>query len=169
MAASSGGAIDPDDGSASEPDEKPNDVPAASGAVHPPVELITIYAYEATEPNELSFAEGETIYLIEKDDSGWWRGRNKIKQEGVFPSNFVEVVGEEGGTGNAGTVEINADFQALYDYEAEDESELTIKEGEILHVISETDGWYYGTNAQGQEGNFPSNFVEPLEPLTNNT
>jgi len=127
------------------------------------VELVTIYAYDATEENELTFAEGETIFLIEKDESGWWRGRNKKGVEGVFPSNFVEVVGEEGGGGTSGTVEINADYTALYDYEAEDDTELTIKEGEILHVISETDGWYFGTNAQGQKGNFPSNFVERLE------
>jgi len=160
LAASAGAAADGDDGSASE-DEK-QDVPRA--ALSPPVELVTIYAYEATEENELTFAEGETIFLLEKDDSGWWRGRNKKGQEGVFPSNFVEVVGEEGGTGNTGTVEINADFQALYDYEAEDENELTIKEGEVLHVVSETDGWYFGTNKAGQEGNFPSNFVEPYEP-----
>jgi len=123
---------------------------------------MTIYAYEATEENELTFGEGEMIYLLEKDDSGWWKGRNKSGVEGVFPSNFVEVVGEEGG-GPSGTVDINADYTALYDYEAEDETELTIKEGEILHVISETDGWYFGTNAQGQKGNFPSNFVECLE------
>lgn len=127
------------------------------------VELVTIYAYDATEANELTFEEGETIFLIEKDDSGWWRGRNKKGVEGVFPSNFVEVVGEEGGGGASGTTDINADFTALYDYEAEDDTELTIKEGEILHVISETDGWYFGTNAQGQKGNFPSNFVERLE------
>jgi len=130
--------------------------------------LVTIYAYEATEENELSFGEGETILLIEKDDSGWWRGRNQKGEEGVFPSNFVEVVGEEGAA-TAGTVMVNADFQALYDYDAEDETELTIKEGEILHVISETDGWYFGSNAQGQQGNFPSNFVEPLESISNHT
>jgi len=150
----------------------PNNPPSAgSSAVLPKsdkldselMELVTIYAYEATEENELTFEEGETIYLIEKDESGWWRGRNKKGVEGVFPSNFVEVVGEEGGGGGSGTVEINADFTALYDYEAEDDTELTIKEGEVLHVISETDGWYFGSNSQGLKGNFPSNFVERVE------
>lgn len=58
------------------------------------------------------------------------------------------------------TVTINAEFRALYDYEAEDETELTIHEGEILFVETETDGWYYGYNKSGQRGNFPSNFVE---------
>lgn len=122
-------------------------------------QLVALYTYDATEENEISFVEGESLLLLEKDDSGWWKGRNAKGQEGLFPSNFVDVVGEEGATGQ---VEINKDFKALYDYEAEDETELTIKEGEILHVISETDGWYFGTNSQGKEGNFPSNFVEPI-------
>jgi len=162
--------IEPDDGSGSDMEEKSpeHNVPSAVTLMSPPVSLVTIYAYDATEENELSFGEGETILLIEKDDSGWWRGRNQKGEEGVFPSNFVEVVGEEGAA-TSGTVTVNADFQALYDYYAEDETELTIKEGEILHVISETDGWYYGSNAQGQQGNFPSNFVEPLESMANHT
>jgi len=111
----------------------------------------------------LTFAENETIFLLEMDDSGWWKGRNAKGEEGVFPSNFVDYPpGEDGGGATGGTVEINANFQALYEYEAEDETELTIHEGEILHVISETDGWYYGSNASGKLGNFPSNFMDPV-------
>jgi len=132
---------------------------------HAPLkQLVAVYSYDATEDNEISFLEGDTIMLLEKDDSGWWKGRNLKGQEGLFPSNFVEVVGEEGASG---LIEINKDFKALYDYEAEDETELTIKEGEILHVISETDGWYFGSNTQGKEGNFPSNFVEPIDKQNN--
>jgi len=146
------------DNDSSDGEERPpNGQPQNSIIFNPPKQLLTIYAYDATEENEISFAEGDTIYLLEKDDSGWWRGRNLKGQEGLFPSNFVEVVGEEA---NSGSIEIHKDFRVLYDYEAEDETELTIKEGEILHVISQTDGWYFGSNSQGQEGNFPSNFVE---------
>jgi len=145
----------------SEGEEKDNNgqnISSTTKVFDPPKPLVTLYAYDATEENEISFAEGETIFLLEKDDSGWWKGRNAKGNEGLFPSNFV-VIGEEG---NTGPIEIKKDFQALYDYQAEDETELTIKEGEILFVISETDGWYYGTNAQGLGGNFPSNFVGPL-------
>jgi len=145
------------DNDSSDGEERPHNGQQNSIIFNPPKQLLTIYAYDATEENEISFAEGDTIYLLEKDDSGWWRGRNLKGQEGLFPSNFVEVVGEEA---NSGSIEIHKDFRVLYDYEAEDETELTIKEGEILHVISQTDGWYFGSNSQGQEGNFPSNFVE---------
>jgi len=136
-------------------------------------EVVALYDYEATEEGELTFAEGEKLTLLEQDDSGWWKGKNVKGVVGVFPSNFVEIVGANGtasaagggtGGGSGGNaIEINADYRALYDYDAEDDTELTIKEGDILHVISETDGWYYGTRkTDGKQGNFPSNFVEPV-------
>eukprot|EP01125_Pyxidicula_operculata_P012445 TRINITY_DN4082_c0_g1_i1.p1 TRINITY_DN4082_c0_g1~~TRINITY_DN4082_c0_g1_i1.p1 ORF type:complete len:461 (-),score=154.50 TRINITY_DN4082_c0_g1_i1:91-1473(-) len=141
--------------------EEPNNEPAAGDNVADEIiELITIYEYVATEDNELSFGEGEVIILLEKDESGWWRGRNSKGEEGVFPSNFVEPKGQ---SSTSGTVEINADFVALYDYDAEDPTELTIKEGEVLHVLNETDGWYYGSNKEGVLGSFPSNFVEKVD------
>lgn len=53
--------------------------------------------------------------------------------------------------------------RVLYNYDAENEYELTIRPGEVLYIIQlDDDGWYRGTNAAGQFGRFPSNFVEPL-------
>jgi len=130
--------------------------------------LVALYDYDATEDNEISFKEGEKLVLLEQDDSGWWKGRNTQGQVGVFPSNFVEPVGDAAGAGGSAapapgtTVNIDADFKALYDYEAEDATELTIREGEVLRVKTETDGWYFGVNKDGKSGNFPSNFVEKV-------
>ena len=56
-----------------------------------------LYDYDATEANELSMREGDILTLLEKDESGWWRGRSAEGNEGVFPSNFVEVIGGESG------------------------------------------------------------------------
>jgi len=115
-------------------------------------QLIAIYNYEAKEEGEIDMVEGEIITLIERDEAsnGWWVGRNQRGQIGTFPSNFVEVVE---------IIEINANFKAVYNYDAEDEGELNIKDGEKLFVYTETDGWYYGRNEKGEEGNFPSNYV----------
>jgi hypothetical protein len=134
--------------------------------------LRALYDYDATEANELSMREGDLLVLLEKDESGWWRGRNADGNEGVFPSNFVEVIGGDGEAssepGNRSTVVVPKEGQTmrckvLYDYDAEDETELTIKEGEILEIQGEEDGWYYGTNTSGAGGNFPSNYVEVVE------
>jgi len=57
---------------------------------------------------------------------------------------------------------------ALYDYNAEDSTELTIGEGDVLIVESERNGWYYGykeSNLQ-KKGKFPSNFVEEYNSIS---
>ena len=53
--------------------------------------------------------------------------------------------------------------QALYRMDAVNEGELSLQEGEVLTVQSEADGWYFGTNQNGQRGMFPASFVEMLQ------
>jgi hypothetical protein len=124
--------------------------------------LVALYSYDATEAGELTFGEGELITLLEENDSGWWRGRLANGSEGLFPSNFVEEQGKDPVVTGTGSNVINANYKALYDYDAEDNTEISIKENDMLFVESEKDGWYYGYRQSdpSQKGNFPSNFVE---------
>ncbi|BFZ01874.1 hypothetical protein BsWGS_04913 [Bradybaena similaris] len=48
-----------------------------------------LYRYEAQQPDELTFDEGDTLYILDMKDSSWWKakcGRNI----GLIPSNYVE-------------------------------------------------------------------------------
>jgi hypothetical protein len=53
-------------------------------------------------------------------------------------------------------------YVAVYEYEAADDDEVTIKEGDIIinaEIVAE--GWMVGTNSRtGQTGMLPSNYVE---------
>ena len=52
--------------------------------------------------------------------------------------------------------------RAIYDYQAEDEDELTFDPGELITQIDKFDeGWWKGT-CRGQEGVFPANYVEEI-------
>jgi hypothetical protein len=48
-----------------------------------------LHDYAATAPSQLSFARGDSILVITKDPSGWWKGvlRGRVA---LFPKNFVE-------------------------------------------------------------------------------
>ena len=48
---------------------------------------------------------------------------------------------------------------ALYDYEADEEGELSFKKGEKITVTEEEEGWYTGFGAGG-EGVLPGNYVK---------
>jgi len=140
--------------------------------------LVALFSYDATEDTEITFQEGDTIQLIEENESGWWKGKLiSTGAVGLFPSNFVEEKGKaqpvqaqavqqqavvQQQPQASGGEKINGDFIALYDYDAEDEFEISIKENDLLFVETETDGWYYGYRKvePSKKGNFPSNFVE---------
>jgi len=49
-----------------------------------------LYNYTAQQPDELSFQEGDIIYIVDDstDPQGWWRARCGAKV-GLIPSNYV--------------------------------------------------------------------------------
>jgi len=49
--------------------------------------------------------------------------------------------------------------KAIFEMAAMSANELSLKEGDILFIESEADGWYFGSNTRGERGMFPSSFV----------
>jgi hypothetical protein len=52
---------------------------------------IAEYDYEASEDNELTFAEGQKIVNIQMIDEDWWLGELENGEKGLFPSNYVSL------------------------------------------------------------------------------
>jgi len=48
-----------------------------------------LYDYDAQTDDELSFKEGDTIVIIQKDPGGWWEGEMNGKR-GWVPANYVQ-------------------------------------------------------------------------------
>ncbi|XP_032888315.1 intersectin-1 isoform X6 [Amblyraja radiata] len=65
-------------------------------AIKPPVtanvlfQVIGMYDYIAQNDDELAFAKGQIIGVLNKDDPDWWKGElNGVA--GLFPSNYVKL------------------------------------------------------------------------------
>ena len=53
----------------------------------------------------------------------------------------------------------------LYDYEAEDENEVSFEPGEVITNIDKPDeNWWEGLTQSGKFGLFPANYVEQIDP-----
>ena len=52
-----------------------------------------VFSYAADNIDELSLEPGQIVEVLAEEEEGWWRGRMGGK-EGVFPSNFVEIIEE---------------------------------------------------------------------------
>ena len=107
------------------------------------------YDYEKAEDNELELTEGDYVTNIEMVDEDWWMGTNSKGESGLFPSNYVELVedGEEDAPAPlshepapvapaaapvpaaAHSSPSGPTANALYDYEAAEDNELSFPEG----------------------------------------
>ncbi|KAG0349396.1 hypothetical protein BG005_011013 [Podila minutissima] len=53
---------------------------------------VALYDYNAGEPNEISFSEGDIIVEIDFVTEDWWSGHSQDgTRSGLFPSNYVEL------------------------------------------------------------------------------
>lgn len=147
---------------------KTGDAPAgASAPAGEHKKARALFDYDAADETEISFKTDDVITVLPSENpmEGWLEGEfNGAK--GLFPENYVEIIGEEKKPDAAApAAEKKADgftrrCVALYDFTAENDDELTIKEGEELDVEEESDGWCTGRNKEGKTGLFPANYVE---------
>lgn len=136
------------------------------------------FDYEKAEDNELELREGEYVTNIDMVDDDWWMGQNPRGETGLFPSNYVELVeGEEGSGGQesnhaeagpeseqhtAGATDPGqgAIATALYEYEAAEGNELSFPENaKITGVEFPDEDWWSGEYG-GRQGLFPANYVQ---------
>ncbi|KAF2772381.1 DUF500-domain-containing protein [Teratosphaeria nubilosa] len=65
---------------------------AKTGAAEPG-QAIAKFTFDADQPGDLGFKKGDIITIVKRTESeaDWWTGRIGAR-EGIFPSNYVEVV-----------------------------------------------------------------------------
>ena len=54
---------------------------------------MALYDYAAMRDDELTFTENTIIYVVKKNDDGWFEGvTEETGQTGLFPGNYVQPV-----------------------------------------------------------------------------
>ncbi|XP_049870085.1 SH3 domain-containing kinase-binding protein 1-like isoform X2 [Pectinophora gossypiella] len=122
------------------------------------VSCIVNYAYDASEPDELSIRPGDVVRDVERLPGGWWRGELR-QRRGMFPDNFVSVLNDHA----TGRSSVQGRCRAVFSYQPANPDELPLCVGDVLDVLGEVEeGWWQGRR-QGRVGVFPSNFVVMLD------
>jgi len=96
---------------------------------------------------------------------------SSMKSGGISPAPVkaapvpaaTQPAASSGGASNDADSEEGVRHRALFDYESQNDGEMSLKEGEIV-MITEKDpsGWWYATADGGREGFVPSSYVEPV-------
>ncbi|XP_064457696.1 sorbin and SH3 domain-containing protein 1-like isoform X3 [Ornithodoros turicata] len=77
------------------PPSQPRDMTRSTGlhidTYNDPISYRVLYPYKPQNEDELELFEGDTVYVIEKCDDGWYVGSSlKTGLFGTFPGNYVE-------------------------------------------------------------------------------
>ncbi|XP_051579333.1 intersectin-2b isoform X2 [Myxocyprinus asiaticus] len=131
-------------------------------------EYVALYTYESPEPGDLTFTEGDTILVTEREGE-WWRG-SIGDRSGVFPSNYVKpketdnlsLSGKPGTPGKKPEV-----AQVSTEYTAAGAEQLNLAPGQLILILNKNpSGWWLGElQARGkkrQKGWFPASHVKLL-------
>ncbi|SAL98162.1 hypothetical protein [Absidia glauca] len=66
-----------------------------SGNEH--AKAMVINAYDPENDDELKLLPGAYVTITDKmNDQGWWKGTNESNEQGIFPSNFVQLISPDG-------------------------------------------------------------------------
>ncbi|KAJ1920344.1 actin binding protein [Tieghemiomyces parasiticus] len=122
----------------------------------------TAQAQAEREAREREAAEAQARNKKEEEEAD----RNKKAQAAEEEAHLAEslarsaTVSDPPASSDQGTT-----ARVLYDYEAEEDNELTITEGElVIHIEKLADDWWHGFSEDGQRsGMFPANYVEEIE------
>lgn len=154
-------------------EERPRSRPNDSGHTQKPVDSGTPHAvvrhdFPAEEADDLSLTSGEIVYLLEKIDAEWYRGKCR-NQTGIFPANHVKVLVDipEGRSGKRESFPSHCAkgprCVARFEYIGDQKDELSFSEGEVI-ILKEyvNEEWARG-EIRDRTGIFPLNFVELVE------
>ncbi|XP_055650602.1 SH3 domain-containing protein 19 isoform X5 [Falco peregrinus] len=131
---------------------------------------VVLHDFPAEHADDLNLHSGDTVCLLEKIDTEWYRGKCGSRT-GIFPASFVKVVIDVPEEGNRKKIPGSSRCikgprcVARFEYIGDQKDELSFSEGETI-ILKEyvNEEWAKG-ELRGSSGIFPLNFVEVIEDL----
>ncbi|NXM60832.1 SH319 protein, partial [Illadopsis cleaveri] len=131
---------------------------------------VVLHDFPAEHADDLDLRSGDTVCLLEKIDTEWYRGKCG-NRTGIFPANFVKVVIDVPEEANRKKILSSSRSIkgprciARFEYIGDQKDELSFSEGETI-ILKEyvNEEWAKG-ELRGTSGIFPLNFVEVIEDL----
>lgn len=152
-------------------DEHPRSRPNDAGHTQKPIDAphaVALHDFPAEQADDLSLTSGEIVYLLEKIDAEWYRGKCR-NQTGIFPANYVKVIVDipEGRSGKRESFSSHCAKGrrciARFEYIGDQKDELSFSEGEVIVLTGYVNEEWGRGEIRDRTGIFPLNFVELVE------
>ncbi|XP_077135427.1 SH3 domain-containing protein 19 isoform X2 [Ranitomeya variabilis] len=154
------------------PENKQKDVPHRMEDSHMP-HAVVLHDFAGEHADDLSLTSGEIVYLLEKIDREWYRGKCK-GSAGIFPANHVRILVDVPDKGHlkknlTASIIKGPHCVARFEFIGDQKDELSFSEGDTILLREYINEEWAKGELKGRVGIFPINFVEILEDLPNKT
>ncbi|XP_068135212.1 SH3 domain-containing protein 19 isoform X2 [Hyperolius riggenbachi] len=136
---------------------------------------VVLHDFTGEHEDDLCLSSGDIVYLLEKVDKEWYKGKCK-GTTGMFPANHVRVVidvperinPKKNSSSSASNVK-GPRCVARFEFIGDQKDELSFSEGDTI-ILKEymNEEWAKG-ELRGHAGIFPINFVEIIEDVPSKT
>ncbi len=159
-----------------------SDVGGGEASSEPSVQARALHDFEGQAEHELSLKAGDIVVLSDWSDDAWWTGTDANGKHGSFPASYVELVSgpTPGGEdhqhytvdyhdGESAAAAAYADnnnsnkVKAVHEFVAENEGELSLKEGDLVTVLEYVDDEWISGELNGVSGMFPASYVVAVD------
>ncbi|XP_053316564.1 SH3 domain-containing protein 19 isoform X2 [Spea bombifrons] len=130
---------------------------------------LVLHDFIGDHPDDLSLTSGDIVYVLERLDHEWYRGKCK-GSTGIFPANHVRVLVDipdkmHSKIPSSTSISKGPRCMARFEFIGDQKDELSFSEGELIALKEYiNDEWAKG-ELKGKTGIFPINFVEIIEDL----
>ncbi|XP_014374200.1 SH3 and PX domain-containing protein 2B [Alligator sinensis] len=121
-------------------------------------QYVVVADYQKQESSEISLCVGQTVDIIEKNESGWWFVSTSDEQ-GWVPATCLEA---QDGVQDEFSMQPEEEekYTVIYPYTARDQDEMNLDRGAVVEVIQKNlEGWWK-IRYQGQEGWAPASYLK---------
>ncbi|EFR02085.1 cytoskeleton assembly control protein SLA1 [Nannizzia gypsea CBS 118893] len=116
-----------------------------------------VYDYTPQGENELAFAEGDLLYILDKSsDDGWWKAKKKTTEfeseepVGLIPHNYVE---------EAQPIQ---QAKSIYDYTRQTDEEVSFADDVDILIFDTSDPDWTLVQVNSEYGFAPSNYIQVI-------
>ncbi|EGD85713.1 hypothetical protein H112_06629 [Trichophyton rubrum D6] len=116
-----------------------------------------VYDYTPQGENELAFAEGDLLYILDKSsDDGWWKAKKKTAEfeseepVGLIPHNYVE---------EAQPIQR---AKSIYDYTRQTDEEVSFADDVDILIFDTSDPDWTLVQVNTEYGFAPSNYIQVI-------
>ncbi|KAF3482121.1 cytoskeleton assembly control protein Sla1 [Arthroderma uncinatum] len=114
-----------------------------------------VYDYTPQGENELAFAEGDLLYILDKSsDDGWWKAKKKTTEfdseepVGLIPNNYVE---------EAQPIQ---QAKSIYDYTRQTDEEVSFADDVDILIFDTSDPDWTLVQVNSEFGFAPANYIQ---------